>query len=72
MKRAILIAGLVCASALQLSGCGPMTYEQRQVLGQSLQQMGQDYQNQRLFNAQLDYYSRPYKQGNVTIVPRRR
>ena len=72
MKRTILIAGLVCVTALQLGGCAAWTPEQRQAFQRSWQQGWRDYNDRRLREAQIDYYSRPYKQGNVTIIPHRR
>ena len=73
MRKILLILILAIAVGV-IAGCGEMTYEERMAWSQAFQNMSQQqqaYQEQKLRDAQYDYYKRPYKVGGTgpTIYP---
>jgi len=70
MKKILVLIILILISG---TSCGEMTYEQRVAWSNFFQEFShqqQRYEEQRLRQAQYNYYTRPYKVGDgPTIYP---
>ena len=68
MKKYIFLA---MSLFLFFAGCTPMTPEQQRAFWYNFNNQMTAAEQQRMRQAQYNYYTRPYKVGNVTYVPAR-
>ena len=74
MKKILFTIVSMVAIAV-LSGCGTMTPQEQAALQNAFRSMNaaiQQQQQQRMYEAQYNYYTRPYELDGVLYIPSRR